>query len=101
MSSEEEYNEEEYKFEETYTNWTHQEDEWLWEQIANSTKLVEICQTLERYPDDVIVHIAAHSTMKPEDIKGFGDPDHLELWNEQREAFRRNPLSAYAKRSAK
>lgn len=79
-------------FLDTYTEWTQQEDQWLWEQYADGDPIGEICRVLNRYPDDVITYIVTHSSFKIEDIPGFGGADHLELWQQQKLAFETNPL---------
>jgi hypothetical protein len=79
-------------FKETYSQWSRQEDEWLWEQHSQGKPIHEICETLGRFPDDVIVYMCTHSQLRPEDIRGFGGPCHLALWKEQQEAFQTNPL---------
>ena len=84
--------EEERSFKETYTPWTRQDCEWLWEQYRNGKPIHEICEILDRFPDDVITYMCIHSQIRPEDIQGFGGPCHLALWKEQQEAFQTNPL---------
>lgn len=88
MNEDEEFQE----YEDTYTQWSLQEIEFLWEQYSNGKKIGEICQSLNRYPDDVITYMCIHSHLKPEDICGFGDDEHLALWKKQQEAFETNPL---------
>ena len=79
-------------FQNTYAQWTRQEDEWLWEQHSKGMPIHQICKELDRYPDDVIVYMCTHSHLRPDDIPGFGGPCHLALWKEQQEAFQTNPL---------
>ena len=76
----------------TYSQWTIQENEWLWEKHSQGTQIHVICKGLDRYPDDVIVYMCTHSHLRPDDIPGFGGPWHLALWKEQQEAFQTNPL---------
>lgn len=92
QSEEEEEEEEENTFDQTYSRWTQQEDEWLWEQFREGKTIIDYCNGLDRYPDDVITYMCTHSVLQPEYINGFGGPCHLALWKKQKEAFETNPL---------
>lgn len=82
----------EHSFLNTYSQWSRQEDQWLWEKHSRGMPIHQICKQLDRYPDDVIVYMCTHSHLRPDDIQGFGGSCHLALWKEQQEAFQTNPL---------
>ena len=84
-------------FEDSYTPWLPQEEAWLWEQYRDGVPIGELCRALNRFPDDVCLFICSHSTIKLEDITGFGTPDHLALWHQQQLATQRTPLYALRK----
>lgn len=88
---------EDFNFIDSYTEWTPQEEAWLWERYRDGAAIGELCRTLNRFPDDVCLFICSHSGIKVEDITGFGSADHLAIWYQEQLAFQRTPLYALRK----
>ena len=78
----------------SFTQWTPQENAWLQEQYRRKTPLNVICRTLERYPDDVALQLVTELGIECEEIPGFENAAHMELWREQQAAMQNHPVFA-------
>lgn len=85
-------------FSHTNLPWAAAEITWLWEQYSNGATLTELCEGLDRYPDDVLLELAVNGPVVFEDVRGFGSTSHLELWHQQQLAFQTNPLFSLRER---